>query len=37
MEDLVKVGLVDETWVHKVPEAVRPRMREVLDTPLDDM
>ncbi|MGI8908047.1 MAG: hypothetical protein ACR2IE_16340 [Candidatus Sumerlaeaceae bacterium] len=36
LEDMLKVGLLDESWMDKVPEPLRPRMREVLDNPPDD-
>jgi hypothetical protein len=29
------VGLVDETWVEKVPAALRPRLQQLLDNPED--
>jgi hypothetical protein len=33
LQDLLGVGLIDESWMEKVPPALRPRMREVLDNP----
>ena len=37
LQDLLGVGLLDETWMEKVPEALRARMREVLDDPPDEL
>lgn len=31
--DLMDVGLVDRTWLPKVPATLRPRLQELLDHP----
>ncbi len=31
--DLLAVGLVDETWLMRVPQALKERLQELLDTP----
>jgi hypothetical protein len=33
LQDLLGVGLLDESWMEKVPPVLRARMREVLDNP----
>jgi hypothetical protein len=33
IRDLIGVGLVDETWVEKVPRELAPRLQQILDTP----
>ena len=33
LQDLLGVGLLDESWMDKVPPVLRERMREVLDNP----
>ena len=33
LRDLIDVGLVDETWVKKVPAALRSRLQQLLDNP----
>ena len=33
LRDLIDVGLVDATWLEKVPSAFRPRLQELLDNP----
>lgn len=33
IRDMAGVGLVDESWLARLPEALRPRLREVLDDP----
>lgn len=33
LRDLIEVGLVDEGWRHRVPEALGPRLQELLDRP----
>ncbi len=35
LRDLIDVGLVDQTWVDKVPAALRPRLQQLLDNPED--
>jgi hypothetical protein len=33
LRDLIDVGLVDAAWLEKVPEPLRPRLRQILDNP----
>ena len=33
LRDLMGVGLVDATWLERVPGALRPRLQELLDNP----
>ena len=33
LRDLMDVGLVDATWLEKVPAALSPRLQELLDNP----
>jgi hypothetical protein len=33
LRDLMDVGLVDESWLEKIPAILRPRLRELLDSP----
>lgn len=33
LRDLMDVGLVDANWLERVPGALRPRLRELLDNP----
>jgi hypothetical protein len=33
LRDLIEVGLVDETWLPKLPAPLRPRLQELLDNP----
>jgi hypothetical protein len=33
LRDLMEVGLVDESWLERVPAALRPRLQELLDNP----
>ena len=33
IRDLVDVGLVDESWLERLPEALRSRLQELLDNP----
>ena len=33
LRDLMDVGLVDASWLEKVPATLRPRWQELLDTP----
>jgi hypothetical protein len=33
LRDLMDVGLVDATWLEKVPATLRPRLQELLDNP----
>jgi hypothetical protein len=33
LRDLMEVGLVDASWLEKVPEALKPRLQELLDNP----
>lgn len=33
IQDLIEVGLLDATWLAKLPEQLRPRLQELLDDP----
>ena len=33
IRDLIDVGLVDASWLEKIPKPLRPRLRQLLDTP----
>ena len=33
LRDLIDVGLIDATWLDKISEPLRPRLRQLLDTP----
>lgn len=33
LRDLIDVGLVDESWLQKVPSPLRSRLKELLDNP----
>ncbi|HTV63457.1 MAG TPA: hypothetical protein VMH30_12900 [Verrucomicrobiae bacterium] len=33
IRDLIDVGLVDASWLEKIPMPLRPRLRQLLDTP----
>jgi hypothetical protein len=33
LRDLIDVGLVDADWLEKIPEPLRPRLRQILDNP----
>jgi len=33
--DLIQVGLVDSTWLERLPTALAPRLKELLDNPED--
>ncbi len=33
LRDLIELGLVDRSWLERVPEPLRPRLRELLDHP----
>lgn len=33
LRDLMEVGLVDASWMEKVPESLRSRLREILENP----
>jgi len=33
IEDLIHVGLIDQTWLHKLPPELADRLRHILDTP----
>ena len=33
LRDLIEVGLVDETWLAKLPPALAPRLKAILDDP----
>jgi hypothetical protein len=33
LRDLMNVGLVDESWLLKVPAQLRSRLQELLDSP----
>jgi hypothetical protein len=34
IQDLIGVGLIDESWLKRVPAALVPRLKELLDDPL---
>lgn len=31
--DMLEVGLIDDTWLDRIPQALRPRLQELIDTP----
>jgi hypothetical protein len=33
LRDLIEVGLVDQDWLEKIPETLRPRLRQILENP----
>ena len=33
IRDFIEVGLVDETWIHRLPPELGTRLQELLDTP----
>ena len=33
LRDLMDVGLVDASWLEKIPATLRPRLQELLDNP----
>jgi hypothetical protein len=33
LRDLIEVGLVDANWLEKIPESLRPRLRQLLENP----
>jgi hypothetical protein len=33
LRDLMEVGLVDESWLERVPAALRARLQNLLDNP----
>ncbi|HUA64506.1 MAG TPA: hypothetical protein VME24_01585 [Alphaproteobacteria bacterium] len=33
IRDLIDVGLIDASWLEKIPMPLRPRLRQLLDTP----
>lgn len=33
LRDLIEIGLVDASWVERIPEVLRPRLEELLNTP----
>jgi hypothetical protein len=33
LEDMLDVGLIDQSWVHRVPSALASRLQHILDTP----
>ena len=33
VRDMIEVGLVDASWLPRLPEALRPRLQKLLDTP----
>ena len=33
LRDLIDVGLVDASWLERLPASLRPRLQQVLDTP----
>jgi hypothetical protein len=35
LRDLIQVGLVDSTWLERLPAALAPRLKELLDNPED--
>lgn len=37
VRDLIGVGLIDESWLSKVPPSLAPRLREILDNPEPDL
>jgi hypothetical protein len=37
LQDLRDVGLIDESWIEKVPGALRERMREIIELPSDEL
>jgi hypothetical protein len=35
LRDLISVNLIDDTWLDRVPPALRPKLQELLDNPED--
>lgn len=35
LRDLIQVGLIDSTWLERLPVALAPRLKELLDNPED--
>jgi hypothetical protein len=33
LRDLIDVGLMDESWLEKIPAALRPRLQLLLENP----
>ncbi len=33
LRDLLEVGLLDATWLPRLPEVLRERLQELIDTP----
>jgi hypothetical protein len=33
LRDLIDVGLIDESWLEKIPTALRPRLQQLLENP----
>jgi hypothetical protein len=33
IQDMIGVGLIDESWLQRVPDALAPRLKELLDDP----
>jgi hypothetical protein len=33
LRDLIEVGLVDQTWIHRLPASLAARLQTILDTP----
>ena len=33
LRDLIEVGLLDASWLARVPDALRSRLQQLLDTP----
>jgi hypothetical protein len=33
LRDLIDVGLIDESWLEKIPAALRPRLQQLLENP----
>jgi hypothetical protein len=33
LRDMIDVGLVDESWLERVPKPLRPRLQELLNNP----
>jgi hypothetical protein len=33
LHDLIEVGLIDESWLKKIPSALRSRLQQLLENP----
>jgi hypothetical protein len=33
LRDMIDVGLIDETWLSRLPAEVSPRLKDLLDNP----